>query len=388
VKPLDGLKVLDFTINVSGPFATMILGDLGADVIKVERVDGGDDCRAWGPFWGDKGCYFLDVNRNKRSICLDLKHSTGLDLAQRLAVSADVVVENFRPGTMDRLGLGFDALHERNPRLTYCSISGFGTEGPRRKQGGFDPTLQALSGMMWSSGCEGDPPSRVGPSVIDKGSSLWAAIGILSALHRRNSTGVGEHVEVSLLGTAMSWLSYDMLGFLATGILPGRLGTGAPGSVPSQAFETSDGFVHVAVGNDRIWASFCAAIERPDLVTDVRYARNEGRLASRAELTGILEPVFAAQTREYWLGTLERHGVPCASVNTVEESLQDPQVQALGLVEQDGDEFAMIASPINLAAGAASRPPGLGEHTETILTTELGLAPEEITTLRAQRVVA
>jgi crotonobetainyl-CoA:carnitine CoA-transferase CaiB-like acyl-CoA transferase len=388
VKPLHGLKVLDFTINVSGPFATMILGDLGADVIKVERVEGGDDCRAWGPFWGDKGCYFLDVNRNKRSICLDLKHTSGVELAQRLATSVDVVVENFRPGTMDRLGLGFDALHERNPRLTYCSISGFGSEGPRREQGGFDPTLQALSGMMWSSGYEGEPPSRVGPSVIDKGSSLWAAIGILSALHRRTSTGTGEHVEVSLLGTAMSWLSYDMLGFLATGILPARLGTGAPGSVPSQAFETSDGFVHVAVGNDRIWVSFCAAIERPELAADVRFARNEGRLAARAELTGILAPVFAARTRRDWLDTLERHGVPCAPVNTVAESLQDQQVQALGLVEQDGNEFAMIASPINLAAGSASRPPGLGEHTAAILADELGLRPDEIATLRAQRVVA
>ena len=392
---LEGLRVVDFSINVSGPFASMILGDLGADVVKVERVKGGDDCRAWGPFWGDRGCYFLDVNRNKRSLQLDLKNQRGLGIARRLIESADVLLENFRPGVMERLSLGYDDVHRLNPRLVYCSISGFGREGPRSPQGGFDPTLQALSGMMLSSGNDGDPPFRTGPSIIDKGSSLWAAIGILAALQERAVTGTGRHVDVSLLGTAMSWLSYDVLSYLATGSPPARLGTAAPGSVPSQAFEVADGYVHVAVGNDRIWLDFCSALGRPELAHDERFGRNEDRLRTRAELVAILSPVFRTSTRAEWLERLSAHGVPCAPVNRVDEALDDEQVQYLDIVEtadvESSNGYAHVKSPLNFAnlpAHGARRPPALGEHTDEILREDLGLSTDEIDEMRLDGVVA
>lgn len=388
---LNGLRVVDFTINVSGPFASMILGDLGAEVIKVERVGRGDDCRAWGPFSGDEGCYFLDVNRNKQSVCVDLKTAEGRDVARRLATAADVVLENFRPGVMPRLGLGYDELRELNPRLVYCSISAYGQSGPKRTQGGFDPTLQALSGMMLSSGSDGDPPFRIGPSVIDKGSSLWAAIAILAALHERHATGAGKYVDVSLLSTAVSWLSYDVVSYLATGERPARLGTAAPGSVPSQAFRTSDGHVHVAVGNDRIWAEFCTAIDRTDLRDDPRFARNEDRLRARQALVEILDDVFGQRTKLEWLERLSAAGIPCAPVNDVAEAIDDPQVQHLGLVaevDRNGrGPFVYVRSPV-VDGDLAAPPPELGEHTDDVLAAVLGLTSREIESLRELGAVA
>ncbi|MGH8919567.1 MAG: CaiB/BaiF CoA transferase family protein, partial [Actinomycetes bacterium] len=330
---LTGVRVLDLSRILSGPFATMVLGDLGADVVKVEDPRQGDDTRQWGPpYQGDEAAYYLSVNRNKRSIAVDLKSDDGLDVVRRLAAGADVVVENFRGGTAERLGVGYGQLSEANPRLVYASISGYGQTGPYGNEPGYDAIAQALSGVMSVTGEADGPPVRVGVSSADLGAGMWAVIGILAALHSREVTGRGQWVDISLLDGQIAWLSYVAAGYFATGLTPGRYGSAHPTIVPYQAFAAADGHIMVAVGNDALWRRFAPVVGLGDLVDDPRYATNPDRVRNRSDLLTVLDQVFATRGVDDWAKQLADAGVPAARINNVGEAVAHPQVQARGMV--------------------------------------------------------
>ncbi|GAB3984031.1 CaiB/BaiF CoA-transferase family protein [Actinoallomurus acanthiterrae] len=388
---LAGVRVLDLSRILSGPFASMILADLGADVIKVEDTRKGDDTRQWGPpFQGDDAAYFLSVNRNKRSISVDLKTEKGRDAVQRLADRADVLLENFRPGTAARLGLGYEELSARNPGLVYASISGYGHTGPYAERAGYDAIAQAMSGIMSVTGESDGAPVRMGTSGADLGAGMWAVIGVLAALNARRQTGRGQHVDISLLDGQVAWLTYVAGGYFATGETPRRYGSAHPSIVPYQALPTADGNVMVAVGNDGQWRRFVDAVGRTDLADDPRFATNPDRVRNREELLALLEEALAARTSAEWAEILTEAGVPAGPINTVPEALSHPQVLAREMVvetEHPGaGRLRMLGSPIKLSAqppAVRSAPPGLGEHTDEVLA-ELGLTAEEIAAMREE----
>jgi len=394
MQPLDDLLVVDLTRALAGPFCTLMLSDLGARVIKVETPDGGDDTRGWGPpFIGQESAYFLSVNRNKESLALNLKAPRGQEVMARLLQRADVLVENFRPGTMDRLGLGYPAVHARFPRLVYASISGFGQDGPYRERAAYDLILQGMGGVMGLTGEEGGPPVKVGVAIADICAGMYAAYGILAALRARERTGRGQRVDAALLDGQVSWLTYAAGYYFATGESPGRLGSGHPTIVPYQAFRTADGYVNVAVGSEAIWRRFCEVVD-PSLADDPRYAANRDRVAHRQELLARLEPILARRTTAEWTAAFDGAGVPCGPILTVGQVFADPQVRhrqmvqevehrTVGRLRQTGLPVKLSETPGRIRAA----PPVLGQHTEAILR-ELGFAPGEIGALRADGVVA
>ncbi|MGY2872873.1 crotonobetainyl-CoA:carnitine CoA-transferase CaiB-like acyl-CoA transferase [Marmoricola sp. URHA0025 HA25] len=372
---LSGLKVLDLTRILAGPYCTMILADLGADVIKVEDVWSGDDTRSWGPpFIGRDAAYYHAINRNKRSIALDLKDSSCLEQLRKLARSADVVVENFRPGTAARLGLDQATLRDENPALVYASISGFGQTGPMAAQAGYDATAQALSGVMSVTGHPDSPPARFGVSGADLGAGMWAVIGILAALSKRRETGTGDYVDVALLDGQVAWLTYHATGYLASGIVPGRYGTAHPSIVPYQALRTANGHLMVAAGNDKLWAKLAQTLGVPQLVEDPAFRTNADRVRNRDELVVLLEDVLQTNTSEHWGEELTAAGVPAAAILNVDQVLVHPQVHAremlVRLPDGDGGEIGVVGSPIKLLDSPVAmevRAPRLGEHTDEIL---------------------
>ncbi|MEH0110862.1 CaiB/BaiF CoA-transferase family protein [Tersicoccus sp. MR15.9] len=388
--PLRDLVVLDLSRILSGPFATMTLADLGADVIKVEQPGQGDDTRQWGPpFAGDQAAYFLSVNRNKRSLAVDLKTPEGLDAVRRLAAKADVVVENFRPGTAERLGLGYEELSAANPGLVYASISGYGQTGPDATRAGYDAIAQARSGIMSVTGETDGPPVRVGVSSADLVAGTWAVIGILAALRERDRTGEGQWVDVSLLDGSVSWLTYVAAGYFASREVPRRYGSAHPTIAPYQAFPTADGFIMIAVGNDSLWRRFAPAVGRPDLTEDPRFTTNPLRVAHRDELIGIVEETLAGGTTAEWLRRLEDAGVPVGPIQNVAEAVADPQVVARGMVQEvehpTAGPLRTLACPIRLTRTPASvrtAPPLLGQHSDEILTAH-GFSAEDVQGLRA-----
>jgi crotonobetainyl-CoA:carnitine CoA-transferase CaiB-like acyl-CoA transferase len=362
---LDGVLVADFSRVLAGPLCTMTLGDLGADVVKVERPDGGDDTREWGPPWHEEGAtYYLGLNRNKRSVALDLKDSGDIALARRLAARADVLVESFRPGTIDRLGLGFDDVAAANPGIVYCSISAFGTGEPAAALPGYDLLLQAMSGLMSVTGEIDGRPLKVGAALIDKICGLYAANAILAALHARTATGTGQQVHVSLMDSALAALLNQGSGFLNAGVVPGRLGNRHPSITPYETYRASDGDFAVACGNDTLFRRLCGAVGRPDLADDPRYATNAERLEHRADLGAELEAAFAAATAAEWVARLGEAGVPAGPINDIGEAFAF--AEELGLepwVEVEG--VRTVRSPMTLHATPAAvrrRPPRLGEH--------------------------
>jgi len=392
---LAGLTVLDLSRVLSGPFATMTLADLGADVVKIEQPGTGDDTRQWGPpFQGDEAAYFLSVNRNKRSLAVDLKSADGLALVRDLARRADVVVENFRPGTAARLGLGYDDLAAENPGLVYASISGYGQTGPDSHRAGYDAIAQARSGIMSVTGEADGPPVRVGVSSADLVAGMWAVIGILAALRERDRSGQGQWVDISLLDGSVSWLTYVASGYFATGTRPPRYGSAHPTIAPYQGFATKDGDLMLAVGNDAIWRRFASVAGRADLLEDPRFTTNPLRVEHRDELLPLVADAMAARTSVEWVEVLDAAGVPVGPIQTVDEVVTDPQVLARGMIGEVKHPTAgtvrTIGCPVRLTATppqVRTAPPLLGQHTDDVLA-ELGVDQERLVALRASGAVA
>jgi crotonobetainyl-CoA:carnitine CoA-transferase CaiB-like acyl-CoA transferase len=403
---LGHLRVLDLSRVLAGPWASQLLADLGADVIKVERPGAGDDTRGWGPPYlrDERGAetgesaYFASANRGKRSIAIDLSCPEGQDVVRRLAARCDVLIENFKVGALTRLGLGYDRLAAENPGLVYCSITGFGQTGPYRQRAGYDFLIQGMGGLMSVTGApDGAPgggPMKVGVAVTDVMTGMYAATAILAALAHRERSGRGQHVDLALLDVQVAMLANQAASFLATGIPPGRLGNAHPSIVPYQAFATRDGYVLLAVGNDAQFARLCDVAGRPDLAADPRFATNAGRVVNRDVLVPALGALLAARTSRSWIDTLEAAGVPCGPVNDLAEVFEDPQVIHRGLRVELPHPVAgtvrVVRSPIRLSGTPVvhrDAPPVLGQHSRQVLADLLGMADEEIEALRASGAV-
>ena len=369
--PLEGLRVLDLSRVLAGPYTTMMLADLGADVLKIEHPERGDDTRHWGPpFAGGESAYFLSVNRNKRSAGVDLKDPEGLEKVKRLATNADVVIENMRRGALETLGLGYEALKELNPGIVYCSITGFGP-GPDEDRPGYDFLIQARGGIMGITGFPDGEPTKVGVAIADMVCGLQAAMAVLAALHRRSATGEGARIEVPLFESQLSWLANRAQEYLVSGEDVGRLGNAHPSIVPYQTFDASDKKLALAVGNDAQFKNLCQAVGRPELAGDERFAENPDRVANREELVTILEEEFRKKTADEWVEEIREAGVPCGPVNPLTDVFSDDQVLGSGMLRDVKHPVAgtleMLASPI-LVDGKRlpirRPPPTLGQHTE------------------------
>jgi crotonobetainyl-CoA:carnitine CoA-transferase CaiB-like acyl-CoA transferase len=375
---LEGLKVLDVTQHLAGPYCSMILGDLGADVIKIEKPGGGDDARDMPPFVNGESAPFMMWNRNKRGIVLDLKSAAGRKTFHAMALRADVVVENFRPGVAEKLGIGYAALREMNTRLVYCSISGFGQTGPYRDRGGFDLIIQAMSGLMAVCGEVNGPPFRLPIAISDLAAGMFGAIGILAALQARGRTGNGQLVDVGLFDSATALGVYEAAHYFSSGKRPPRLGQAHRGSSPYQIFPTQDGWLALGGGTQQIWERICKVVDCPELVHDPRFATNTARVANNESLVAILETQLARQTTAYWLAQFDAHEIPVGHVMAHDELYTDPQVQAREMVVEVDHARAgrtkTLGTPIKLSGTPASirrTAPAFGEHTAEILG-ELG----------------
>ncbi|MFQ5425605.1 MAG: CaiB/BaiF CoA transferase family protein, partial [Gaiellales bacterium] len=384
------------TASFAGPYCTMVLGSLGAAVTKIEHPQRGDDTRAWGPpFWGDESVAFLSMNANKRSLALDIKQPEGLDIALGLIEQADIFVQNMRPGLVERVGLGFEALRDRNSRLIYCSIGAFGREGPVRDQPGYDPLMQAAGGIMSITGESSErPPVRLGISAVDQGTALWSVIGILAALRNRDGGEGAQLVDTSLYETAIGWLPYQLAGYLASGVVPRPQGSGIGLIAPYEAFEAADGWVMVAAGNDRLFASLCGVLARPELADDDRFRTNPDRCAHRHELADVIREVFRTRPAGEWLGELEQAGVPAALVQDLAQVAAHPQTEAIGIIEEvehpTVDGLRLVAAPVSVGGERASfrsPPPLFAQHTREVLE-ELGYDDPSIQRLARSGVVA
>ncbi|UGV28467.1 CoA transferase [Rhodopseudomonas boonkerdii] len=379
-EPLSGVRVLDLCRVVSGPFATMHLGDLGADVVKIEDPRNGDESRRYGPpFVNGESSYFLSVNRNKRSCTVDLKSPAGRDAVLALTQKADVVIDNFRPGTLDRWGLSFDAMSKNNPRLLQCSISGFGRTGPDANRPGYDLILQGESGVMDITGDPVGPPMKVGTSIADLVTGLYASQAVLAALMKRERSGKGGRVDVSMLDAMASLLTFNAGMYFATGESPKRRGNVHPTISPYETFQASDGWINVGVANDKFWGLFCDVIDRKDLEKDPRFDQAPKRAANRAILVEFLHPIFLGKSREEWLGLLGKAGIPCGAIRTVGEVCEAPQLIERNMVQSVEHKVAgdvkFVARPIRFddeAPADSTAPPLLGEHTFEVFENWLG----------------
>lgn len=386
---LDNIKVLDLTRVLAGPYATMILGDLGADIIKIEMPVTGDDSRAFGPYVNNESAYFMSLNRNKRSITLNLKSEEGKKVFLEMVKKADVVVENFRPGTMEKLGLGYDCLSQVNPKIIYAASSGFGHTGPYSKRAAYDSVVQAMGGIMSITGEKGGKPVRVGSSIADINSGLFTAIGILAALNNRHVTGKGQKVDVAMLDSLVAILENAVARYVVTGEAPKPGGNRHPSIVPFEPFETSNGEVVVAAGNDVLWAKFCEVLGKEELINDERFATNPLRNENYDELRPLIAEAMVKKSTEEWLEILDKVGVPNGPINTIDKVLQDPQVIAREMIVEVEHPVAgklkMPGVPIKLSdtPGSVRTPaPILGQHTEEILKELLGYNDEQIQKLR------
>ena len=403
---LAHLRVLDLSRVLAGPWCTQNLADMGADVIKVERPGTGDDTRAWGPPWvrgadgsaAEDSTYYAAANRGKKSITVDISRPEGQELVRRLAAVSDVVVENYKIGDLKRYGLDYAALSEINPGLVYCSITGYGQDGPSAHKPGYDFVFQAMGGLMSITGerddLPGGGPQKAGIAIADVMTGMYATIAILSALHHRTVSGRGQHIDMALLDCIVALGGNQVTGFFASGKVPGRYGNAHASLVPYQVFAVSDGEIVVAVGNDGQWQQYCAAIERPDLAAQPRWAKVTGRITGRQELVPELARTMLTRSRAEWLERLEARGVPCGPINDYRQVFEDPQVRhrqlRVDLPRPDGSAVSTIASPLRLQGTPPvydRAPPTLGDSTYEVLTGLLGLTAEEIARHRANRIV-
>ena len=386
---LSHLRVLDLSRVLAGPWASQVLADLGAEVIKVERPGTGDDTRGWGPPWlGTESAYFLSANRGKKSITLDLARAEAQDIVRRLAPLCDVVLENFKAGQLRKYGLDYDSLAAVNPRLVYCSITGFGQTGPYRDRAGYDFLVQGMGGLMSITGEPGGGPLKVGVAITDILTGMYAATAVLAALAHRDRSGRGQHVDLALLDVQVAMLANQGQNFLVTGEPPARLGNAHPSIVPYRAFATADGHIVLAVGNDGQFARFCDVAERPELARDERYATNAARVRNRVELEDILARIFAARPSAAWIDALEAATVPCGPINDLRQVFDDPQVRHRGMRTEG--PVPLIRSPLRLSETPACDhvpPPALGAHTDEVLLELLQLSRAEVEALRAAGVI-
>ena len=374
--PLHGLRVIDLTRVLAGPYCAMMLGDMGAEVLKVEEPAHGDDTRSWAPHREGWSTFFLGLNRSKKSVALDLKSEEGASALRRLVATADVLIENFRPGSLTRLGFGYEAVSALNPRLVYCSITGYGHAGPKKDLPGYDAVIQGECGLMDVTGHPHGPPTRVGVAITDYLAGLYAMNGILLALRDRDRTGKGQHVDIALMDAMTSALALPAGIYFNTGAAPGREGNQHHSLTPYETIEVKDGLVVIAVGNQRLWRQFCAAIDATDLERDPRYATNTDRMAHRPRLVEELTPRLAPYTRDELIDRLRAHNVPCAPVRTIAEALEDPHLQAREMVvdipQAELGAVRTLGNPIKLSRTPAEirlPPPALGEHTAEVLET-------------------
>ncbi len=402
MQPLEGIRVLDLTRALAGPYCTMMLGDLGADVIKVERPGRGDDSRGWGPpFVGEpygpypgESAYFIAANRNKRSITVNLKQPQGQEIVRRLAAVSDALVENFRTGVLDKMGLGYTDLHALHPSLVYCSISGYGRSGPYAERPGYDFIIQAEGGMMGIIGPEEGPPYRVGVPIVDITSGMFAATAILAALRARDVTGEGQMVDISLLDTQVALLANVASNYLVGDAEPRRLGNAHPNIAPYEAFRARDRWFALAAANQRQWVTLCDVVGRPDLKDDPRFATNSARVSNRPALLEMLGEAFTTREADEWLADLTSAGLPCGPINAVPDVFAHPQAEArhlaleaehptAGPVQLTGFPYKLSHTP----AQVRRPPPLLGQHTEEVLTRLLGYPAEEAALLQEREVV-
>lgn len=387
---LDGLRILDLSRILAGPTATQLLGDLGADIVKVEKPGEGDDTRKWGPpYVNDRegkptqeSAYYLSANRNKRSVAIDLTSTGGQALIHRLLDKADVLIENYKVGTLAKYGLAYEQLKERYPRLIYCSITGFGQTGPYATRAGYDFLIQGMGGIMSLTGEPRGQPMKAGVGIADVMTGMYAAVGILAALQHRNAKGCGQHIDIALLDSQIAWLVNAGTNYLTDGKLPARLGNGHPNIVPYQVFPTADSPMILAVGNDAQFQRFCAIAEIPRLAADERYATNPRRVENREALCAEIEARLRTRPRSFWLKALEQSNVPCGPVNDLEDVFNDPHVQARGAQLRmscgwaEGGEIGLLANPLKLSRTPVSYrnpPPRLNEHETEILADWLGI---------------
>ena len=390
---LGNIKVVDLTRTLAGPFCTMMLGDMGADVIKIEEPQLGDETRSWTPFWNGESTQFLSFNRNKRSLSVNLKEKEGVEIVLALAANADVMVESFRTGALDRMGLGYKEASRVNPRIVYCSISGYGRTGPLAEKPGYDLVIQGYGGLMHLTGEPDGPPLRVGFSLVDLFAGMMAYGSIMTALYSRETTGKGQWVEASLLDGQVATMSYHATAYLGTGVEPQRLGSGHPSIVPYQSFPAFDGYFILGCPNEGLWRRFCTAIQRPDLMEDPRFKTNTDRVDHRAECAEVLSEIFRTRPVAEWLDIISAAGVPCGPINRVSQVVNDPQVLArdmvVGVPHPNVPDFRTSGSPLKLADTPPNMrrpPPLLGQHNQEVLA-EMGYTPEQIAELRRKGVI-
>jgi crotonobetainyl-CoA:carnitine CoA-transferase CaiB-like acyl-CoA transferase len=391
---LDGIRVLDLSRVIAGPWCGALLGDFGADVIKVEDTDAGDESRTWPPKKDGETAAYLLFNRNKRGVTLDLKSPEGVEVIKALVQKSDVLVENFRTGTMESFGLGYDVLAEINPRLIYCSVSAFGRTGPRKDSPGYEALMQAFSGIMSITGEPGGPPVRSAVSFLDLTTGILCALGVTAAVHQRERTGLGQRVDGSLLDTAVALLAYHAEGYLLAGLVPKALGSGHPSLSPYRNFMCKDGqWIFIAAANDRFWGKLTQALGLEAMAADPRFVKNGDRVANRTELEAMLEKIIGEYDREPLLKRLEEADVPATPVNTVDQVMNDPQTIARGMIERvvhpTLGEIPVVGTPLKFSRmnpGVRRAAPLRGEHTDAVLA-ECGLSPDRIRELRDKKVI-
>ena len=393
-RALEGIKVLDLSRALAGPYCTMMLADMGAEVIKLEMPGRGDDSRSWGPpFVEGESAYFMSINRNKKSITLNMKSDKSTEIVHKLIKQSDVLVENFRPGAMERLGLGYEQVKAMNPRIIYCSISGFGQDGPYRMLPGFDQVLQGMGGLMSITGEAGGPPIKVGVAIADISGGMFAANGVLVALYNREKTGKGQMVDVSLLDSQVAWLTYRAGAYFASGEIPQPMGSGHPVIVPYQAFKAKDVFVNIAVGNDQLWERFCKAVGLEKVMNDPKFAINAKRVENREEIVKIIGDLIVTKNGEEWLKILTDAGIPCGPIYTVDKIFADPQVLHREMVKEldhpKAGKIKVTGIPVKLSetpGEVKTTPPVLGQHTQEILS-ELGYSEQDMEKLKEEKVI-